>query len=136
MWCHEFGVARLFNVIALRQAYAGHAKQALMMAAACQSGAYIGRFFVVVDEDIDPSDIYQVMWAMCTRCDPKEDIDIVRKMWAGPLDPMATANTSSRALVDACRPFGRLADFPKVTEASPELRARVAAKFSDILDKI
>jgi len=136
VWCHEAGVARLFNVIALKQAYAGHAKQALLIGAGCQSGAYIGRFTIVVDHDVDPSDTFEVMWAMSTRCDPAEDIDIVRKMWAGPLDPMATANTSSRALIDACRPFGRLADFPKVTQASPELRARVAEKFADIIDKI
>jgi 4-hydroxy-3-polyprenylbenzoate decarboxylase len=73
---------------------------------------------------------------MCTRCDPAEDIDIIRKMWSGPLDPMSSGNSSSRALIDACRPFGRLKSFPKVAEASPELRAKVAAKFSDILDAI
>lgn len=136
VWCHEAGVARLFNVIALRQAYEGHAKQALLLASGCQSGAYIGRFTVVVDWDVDPTDMFEVMWAICTRCDPAEDIDIIRKMWSGPLDPMATANTSSRALIDACRPFGRLQSFPKVAEASPELRAKVAAKFADILDRI
>ena len=136
VWCHEAGVARLFNVIAIKQAYAGHAKQALLTAAGCQSGAYIGRFMVVVDEDVDPSDLQEVMWAMCTRCDPAEDIDIVRKMWSGPLDPMANASTSSRALIDACRPFGRLASFPKVTQASPALRARMEAKFSEIIAKI
>src|ERR1700761_1677463 len=32
VWCHEAGVARLFNVVALRQAYEGHAKQALLIA--------------------------------------------------------------------------------------------------------
>jgi 4-hydroxy-3-polyprenylbenzoate decarboxylase len=136
VWCHEAGVARLFNVIALRQAYQGHAKQALLMASGCQSGAYIGRFTVVVDDDVDPTDMFDVMWAMCTRCDPAEDIDIVRKMWSGPLDPMSSGNTSSRALIDACRPFCRLATFPKVTQASPELRAKVAAKFADIIAKI
>src|SRR2546430_1305877 len=28
VWCHEAGGARMFNVIAIKQAYAGHAKQA------------------------------------------------------------------------------------------------------------
>ena len=36
-------------------------------------------FVVVVDEDIDPTNLFEVLWAMCTRCDPTEDIDIVRK---------------------------------------------------------
>jgi 4-hydroxy-3-polyprenylbenzoate decarboxylase len=38
--------------------------------------------------------------------------------------------------MDACRPFERLNDFPKVARASPELRTRVAEKFADILAKI
>ncbi|HET7199348.1 MAG TPA: UbiD family decarboxylase, partial [Burkholderiales bacterium] len=40
VWCHEAGGARMFNVIAIKQAYAGHAKQAAMAAASCQSGSY------------------------------------------------------------------------------------------------
>lgn len=137
VWCHEAGVARLFNVISLKQAYAGHAKQALLVAAGCQSGAYIGRFMIVVDDDVDPSNMFDVIWAMSTRCDPKEDIDIVRNLWSGPLDPMAPkTNMTSRALIDACRPFDRLKEFPKVATGSPELLARVAEKFRNLLDEV
>jgi len=138
VWCHEAGGARMLNVIAIKQAYAGHAKQAGMLAAGCQSGAYLGRFVVVVDEDIDPTDLFAVAWAMCTRCDPAEDIDIIRKMWSGPLDPRIPRGTAwnSRAIIDACRPFEMLNDFPPVAQASPELRARVAEKFKDVLSKL
>jgi 4-hydroxy-3-polyprenylbenzoate decarboxylase len=138
VWCHEAGGARMFNVIAIKQAYAGHAKQAAMAAASCQSGSYLGRFVVVVDEDIDPTNLFEVLWAMCTRCDPDEDIDIVRKMWSGPLDPRIPRGTTwnSRALIDACRPFEMLKDFPPVARASPELRANIEAKFRDVLSKL
>jgi len=107
VWCHEAGGARMFNVISIKQAYAGHSKQAGMAAASCQSGSYLGRFVVVVDDDIDPTDLFDVLWAMCTRCDPAEDIDIIRKMWSGPLDPRIPRGTAwnSRAVIDACRPF-------------------------------
>ena len=81
----------MFNVIAIKQAYPGHARQAGLLAASCQSGSYIGRFVVVVDEDVDPTDLFDVMWAMCTRCDPAEDIEIIRSAWSGPLDPIARA---------------------------------------------
>ena len=57
----------------------GHARQAGMLAASCQSGAYLGRFVVVVDEDVDPTDLFDVIWAMCTRCDPVEDIEFIRR---------------------------------------------------------
>jgi UbiD family decarboxylase len=135
VWCHEAGAARLFNVIAIKQAFAGHSTQAAMLAANCQSGSYLGRFVVVVDHDVDPSDMFDVMWAMCTRCDPADDIQIIRHAWSGPLDPRMTRGTStnSRAVIDACRPFHRLKEFPKVARGSKELLDRVEAKFADIL---
>jgi UbiD family decarboxylase len=138
VWCHEFGGARMFNVIAIKQAYPGHARQAGMLAASCQSGSYLGRFVVVVDEDVDPTDMFDVMWAMCTRCDPAADIDFVRRAWSGPLDPILdkASSTNSRAVIDACRPFERLKDFPVVARASPELVRKVKEKFTDILEKI
>ena len=138
VWCHEAGGARMFNVISIKQAYGGHARQAGMLAASCQSGSYLGRFVVVVDEDIDPTNLFEVTWAMCTRCDPSEDIEFIRKAWSGPLDPRIPrgTTTNSRAVIMACRPWERLDDFPPVAEASPELREKVAAKFSDILAKL
>ncbi len=137
VWCHKAGGARMFNVIAIKQAYAGHAKQAALAAASCQSGSYLGRFIVAVDDDIDPTNLFDVLWAMCTRCDPAEDIDIIRKMWSGPLDPRIPRGTTwnSRAVIDACRPFEMLEDFPPVARASPELRRSTEAKFRDILSK-
>jgi 3-polyprenyl-4-hydroxybenzoate decarboxylase len=90
---------------------------------------------VVVDEDVDPTDMFDVLWAMCTRCDPAQDIEFIRRAWSGPLDPIVdrASSTNSRALIDACRPFERLKEFPPVARASPELRARVEAKFADVL---
>ena len=138
VWVHEFGGARMFNVIAIKQAYPGHARQAGLLAAGCQSASYLGRFVVVVDEDVDPSDMFDVMWAMCTRCDPAQDIEFVRRAWSGPLDPLLDkgSSTNSRAIIDACRPFERLKDFPMVARASPELTRKVKEKFDDILSKI
>ena len=136
VWCHEAGGARMFNVISIRQAYPGHAKQAALLAASCQSGSYLGRFVVVVDEDVDPTNMFDVLWAVSTRCDPATDIDIVTGAWSGPLDPRLNRDTmtNSRALIRAVRPFGR--DFPVVAEASPEQRARVAEKFAALLDRL
>jgi UbiD family decarboxylase len=138
VWCHEFGGARMFNVIAIKQTYPGHARQAGMLAASCQSGSYLGRFVVVVDEDVDPTDMFDVMWAVCTRCDPASDIEFIRRAWSGPLDPMLdkSSSTNSRAVIDACRPFERLKDFPIVARASADLVRRVEAKFADVLAKI
>jgi 4-hydroxy-3-polyprenylbenzoate decarboxylase len=138
VWCHEPGGARMFNVIALKQAYPGHARQAGMLAASCQSASYFGRFVVVVDDDIDPTDLWQVIWAMSTRCDPAQDIDFIRRAWSGPLDPRLDkdSSTNSRAVIVATRPFEKLAEFPPVARASAGLRRKVEAKFSDVLKKL
>ena len=137
VWVHEPGCARMFNVISIKQAYAGHARQAAVLAAACQSGSYLGRFVVVVDDDVDPTNLDQVLWAMCTRCDPAEDIDFIRRHWSGPLDPRLPKGVTwnSRAIIDACRPYEMLGEFPPVVRASPELRDAVWRKFEDQLKK-
>ncbi len=131
VWCHEAGAGRLFNVIAIDQLYPGHVSQAGMLAANCHAGNYAGRWVVVVDSDIDPSNMFDVVWAMSTRCDPPEDIQYIRRAWSTPLDPLLRAPPwhNNRAIVDACRPYGWKDEFPKVAEASPELKRRIADKW-------
>ena len=70
-WQH---VSQLMTVVALKQRYDGHAKRAALVAAA---HSYMARIVVVVDEDVDPSNLNDVMWAVATRCEPSEQIDIV-----------------------------------------------------------
>jgi UbiD family decarboxylase len=137
VWNHEAGAGRLFNVISIKQMYPGHAKQAAMLAATCQSGAYAGRWVVVVDDDIDPSSIHDVIWAMATRCDPPADIDYIRGLWSTPLDPLLRAPPyeNNRAIVNACRPWAWKDAFPRVAEASPELKQRVMAKWPHLFKR-
>ena len=131
VWCHEAGAGRLFNVIAIEQLYPGHVSQAAMLAANCHAGNYAGRWVVVVDEDIDPSNIFDVIWAMSTRCDPPEDVQFIRRAWSTPLDPLLRAPPyhNNRGIIDACRPYGWKDEFPQVAEASPGLKETVRTKW-------
>ena len=86
-WAHEVGNARLLLAVAVNQRYPGHAKQAGHIAAMCHVGAYCGRYIIVVDDDIDVSNLEEVMWALLTRSDPATSIDIIRSAWSTPLDP-------------------------------------------------
>ncbi|MEE8334338.1 MAG: UbiD family decarboxylase [Alphaproteobacteria bacterium] len=131
VWCHEAGAGRLFNVISIKQMYPGHASQAAMLACNCHAGNYAGRWVVVVDEDIDPANLFDVTWAMSTRCDPPEDVQFIKRAWSTPLDPMLQAPPwqNNRGIIDACRPYGWKDKFPKVAEASPELKASIRAKW-------
>lgn len=123
-------------VIAIKQRYAGHAKQAGMAALSCSASARNGRYVVVVDEDIDPSNLKEVLWAMMTRVDPKTNIEIIDKCWGTPLDPrMAPENkdsgdhTNSRAIFYAVRPFLWRDKFPAVSRSSRELLEQTIKKY-------
>jgi 4-hydroxy-3-polyprenylbenzoate decarboxylase len=106
--CFAEGGTRLFNVISLEQKYAGHSRQALHAAASVASAGYFGRVVVVVDEDIDITDMNDVLWAIFTRMDPERSIDIIKRALSSPLDPAispADKRYNSRLLIDATRPF-------------------------------
>ena len=58
------------TIISIKQAYPGHAMRAAHGALGGTAG-YHGRFVMVVDDDIDPFNLHDVMWALATRCDPE-----------------------------------------------------------------
>jgi len=137
VWCHEFGGCRFLNVVAIKQRYSGHARQAATVAASCRGGAYMGRYVIVVDDDIDITDINDVMWAVCTRTDPATSIDILHRFWSGPLDPIIPKDKkgfSTRAIIDACIPYDWKDQFPAVVKAPDELMRAVKEKWGSILD--
>jgi 4-hydroxy-3-polyprenylbenzoate decarboxylase len=134
VWQHEGGAGVRFTVISIKQRYPGHARQVLHVASSCQAGAYNGKWTVVVDDDINPSDMARVLWAMSTRFDPAEDIDIIRKAWSSGRDPLVIPNTgnfNNRILIDACIPYGRLlkGDFPPVVDVPAELAKTLTEKW-------
>jgi 4-hydroxy-3-polyprenylbenzoate decarboxylase len=109
-----------------------------MLASQIPPSAYIGRFIIVVDEDIDPSNLGEVIWAMGTRCDPAQDVEITRKCWGSRLDPLNASDQhyNSRAVIDACIPYERIKAFPKVAQSSPELRRRLFEKYPDLMKEL
>jgi 4-hydroxy-3-polyprenylbenzoate decarboxylase len=134
VWQH---VSQLMTVVALKQRYAGHAKRAGMVAAA---HSYMARLVVTVDDDVDPSNLNDVMWAITTRCEPSEQIDIVRNAWSSALDPRIPAEdkargitSHSKAIVDACKPFAWIDKFPPASALSHEEAASIAEKWKSAL---
>jgi len=136
VWTPEAGGTRLLIAVAIRQRYPGHARQAGHVAAMCHAGAYLGRFVVVVDDDVDVTDLNDVVWAMCTRCDPAQSLDIIERAWSGPLDPIIRPGRkgfNSRLIIDACRPYEWRDEFPAVAETSPDLMERTRARWGELL---
>ncbi len=138
VWVHSAGAGRTFNVVSIKQKYFGHSRQAGMLASQIPPSGYIARFVVVVDDDIDPCNIDEVIWAMGTRCDPAQDIEITRKCWGSRLDPMISSDQyyNSRAVIDACIPYERIKTFPPVAKSSPELRKKIFEKYPDLMKEL
>ncbi|MDS0256539.1 UbiD family decarboxylase [Thermoplasmatales archaeon AK] len=120
-----FGVGRQFINVSIKQSYPGHATETGYLASQTRSAAYMGKWVVVVDDDIDPYDMDDVLWAMSSRADPA-DTAIIRKAWASGVDPLrprnvpASSYTNNRGIIFAVQPYERLSDFPKTCFPSKE----------------
>jgi UbiD family decarboxylase len=135
-WAHEAGGGRLFIAVSIEQRYAGHSRQVGHLTAQTPAAAYMNRYVVVVDDDIDVTDLGEVVWAMSTRTDPAVDIDVIGRTWGSKLDPMLAADAppyNSRAVIDACRPYERKDTFPRVAQSDPQYLRDVRAKWGDLL---
>jgi len=115
------------TIIAIKQAYPGHAMRAAHGALGGTAG-YHGRFVIVVDDDIDPFDLDDVLWAVATRCDPETSLDVCRRIWSYKIDPRLPKDkketgdyTGAVAIIDACKPYHWIDEFPRTTKISEEL---------------
>jgi UbiD family decarboxylase len=133
-WQH---VSQLMTVVAIRQRYDGHAKRAGLVAAA---HSYMARVVVVVDDDVDPSNLADVMWAVTTRCEPSEQVDIVRNAWSSALDPRISPEdkvrgitSHSKLILEACRPFAWIDKFPPTSALTLDEAREIETKWSGVL---
>jgi 4-hydroxy-3-polyprenylbenzoate decarboxylase len=124
------------TVISLEQRYAGHAAQALALAAQVPGGAYYTKWIIAVDEDVDPTDTNQVIWAAASRCNPIDDIDILRNTWSTWLDPTQNPPEKrpygSKALINACKEHRHLPVFSKRTTLRREIYDQVTSRWREL----
>jgi UbiD family decarboxylase len=137
VYCHPAAAAGFgMTIVSLEQRYAGHAPQVLALAAQCPGGAYYSKWIVAVDEDVEPSDINQVLWAMATRCNPSEDIDILRQTWSTWLDPTQNPPEErpwgSKALINACMEHRYKEVFSPRTVLARSVYERVRARWAEL----
>jgi 4-hydroxy-3-polyprenylbenzoate decarboxylase len=91
---------------------------------------------VATDEDIDPTGIDQVIWAMASRCNPVDDSDVLRNTWSTWLDaaqnPPDKRPYGSKALIDACKEHRSLPVYSKQTMLRKSVCDTVAARRSEL----
>jgi 2,5-furandicarboxylate decarboxylase 1 len=94
--------------IAIEQRYTGEAKSVGMAAL----GAYRWlKYCVVVDHDVDVNSVEDVVWAVHTRANPADAIDVVDRTGGFPRDPFGIH--ASKALIDATIPLGEWQEFER-----------------------
>ncbi len=125
-----------WTVVSIEQRYAGHAAQVGALAAQCMGGAYFSKYIVVVDEDIDPSNLSDVIWAMATRSRPAQSIDILRETWSTYLDPSLNPAEirpwGSKIIINACKEFKYINSWSKRTRLSKPVYKKVAARWTEL----
>jgi 4-hydroxy-3-polyprenylbenzoate decarboxylase len=135
--CFAIGGTRLFNVVSIEQKYAGHARQVLHAAATVPAAAYMGRLVAVVDDDIDVTDLEDVIWAIVTRADPSRAVDILTRQLSGPLDPAIPPDEkmyNSRLLIDATKPWEWRDRFPASLGPDTATKAATRKKWGYLLE--
>lgn len=111
-----------FNlIISLKKTMEG---QPLRAAMAALSVSNFLKHVVVVDEDIDPANLQEVMWAVATRVQASENVVILKGLQGHVLDPSVRHEIRSDGMIiDATKPVDR--PFPKRGEVPQDILTKI-----------
>jgi UbiD family decarboxylase len=127
-----------FMVIAIKQSYPGHAKQAALAALSCRASTVGGQYVVMVDDDIDITNEKEVLWAICNRAGMNSFhvIDGLRTMAGAPTMPRDAMErglmVGGRIIIDACWPYERRDRFPVTSRLSPQYQEEIMKKWPSL----
>ncbi|MGE5265429.1 MAG: UbiD family decarboxylase [Acidobacteriota bacterium] len=99
---------RMLAIISVQQMYPGHSTQVGLAAFATVTGNYGLKTVIVVDDDIDPENMDQVIYALSFRYQPERGTQILSRGRSTPLDPSLHVDArelTSRILIDTCIPY-------------------------------
>jgi 4-hydroxy-3-polyprenylbenzoate decarboxylase len=137
----EDATVHAIPVVSLEQQYDGHAMRAAMLALGVGATAFQSSIVIVVDEDIDPSNISEVLWALGTRTDERSFITLPN-CWGILSDPMMSPERirlnhfeKSRTIILAVKPYYWKSQFPESIKVSKELRKQIIEKWGTIIYK-
>lgn len=110
--------------------YPNFAKQVMDAVWATHKGCWI-KILIVVDKDVDPFCIEDVMWAIATRVQPHQDMMVIPNHVGFPLDPSSERpGESSHLGIDATiKVPERFEKYPPLSIPSENLLASLKAKY-------
>jgi 4-hydroxy-3-polyprenylbenzoate decarboxylase len=134
-----------FRVVALKQMHPGHVDEVVRVLAP-GGNQYMGhQIWIFVDDDIDVTNSQEVLWAVAGRCAPETGVKVIPGTGVWQLDPRVRPEdrsnpgqegrkpyTAHNLVINACRPYDWIGDFPPVCVNSPELRKRILEKWKEL----
>ena len=96
---------------------------------------------IIVDDDIDPSNLEEVMWAISTRVDPIKDVILTPSMGAYPLNPAASGRPLQFGMhnateVSLCSKMGIDATLKMAEERDGRTQATPVRPVPEIIERI
>jgi vanillate/4-hydroxybenzoate decarboxylase subunit C len=96
----------LVVIVSTKTRYGGFAKAVGMRVLTTTHGLGYAKIVIVVDEDVDPFDLRQVMWAMSVKVNPSGDVLILPNLSENLLDPSCQpGGMVSKMIIDATTPI-------------------------------
>ena len=100
MYCHGLG-----TIISTKSRVAGYGKIVGAKLLATPHGLVYPKVVIIVDEDIDPFNLNEVMWALVTRFRPDRDLVLIPNAPGSTLDPTGyPRGLVTRMIMDATTP--------------------------------
>ena len=100
MYTHGLGV-----IVSTKKRYGGFARAVGLRVLTTPHGLGYAKIVIVVDEDVDPFDLPQVMWALTSKVNPAGDVMIIPNLSVLELDPGSQPpGITSKLIIDATTP--------------------------------
>jgi len=115
----------LVVIVSTKTRYGGFAKSVGLGILTTPHGLGYAKIIIVVDADVDPFDLKQVMWALSVKVNPAGDVMILPNLAENLLDPAGQpAGMSHKMIIDATTPvvpdrrgdYGQELDTPQQTD--------------------
>jgi len=115
----------LVLIVSTKTRYGGFAKAVGLRVLSTPHGLGYAKVVILVDEDVDPFDLNQVMWAMSVRVNPAGDVILIPNLPENLLDPACQpSGMVQKMIIDATTPvapdirgdYGQILQSPNETD--------------------
>ena len=121
-------------IISMESRLGGYAKSVAFRAASTPHGISYVKNIILVDADVDPFDLVQVMWAMSTRIRGDKDVIVIQNTPGMPLDPGSEPpGMGCKVIIDCTTP---VAPEPKMRDVKMVELIPEAAAFQKVLTEL